>query len=97
MPLVVLGQASVTLPPLRGGVCLRAWAAGVRPALAGPLYLSLDIDCLDPAFAPGTGTPEQIATQPQSHTGQFLKRLLDARGPRSVIAKPAKPTKKVKK
>ena len=23
-----------------------------------PLYLSLDIDCLDPAFAPGTGTPE---------------------------------------
>jgi agmatinase len=25
---------------------------------AAPLYLSLDIDCLDPAFAPGTGTPE---------------------------------------
>jgi agmatinase len=23
-----------------------------------PLYISLDIDCLDPAFAPGTGTPE---------------------------------------
>ncbi len=23
-----------------------------------PIYLSLDIDCLDPAFAPGTGTPE---------------------------------------
>ena len=23
-----------------------------------PTYLSLDIDCLDPAFAPGTGTPE---------------------------------------
>jgi len=23
-----------------------------------PLYLSLDIDVLDPAFAPGTGTPE---------------------------------------
>ena len=23
----------------------------------GPAYLSLDIDCLDPAFAPGTGTP----------------------------------------
>lgn len=31
-----------------------------RMALAGnpPLYLTLDIDCLDPAFAPGTGTPE---------------------------------------
>lgn len=25
---------------------------------ARPVYLSLDIDCLDPAFAPGTGTPE---------------------------------------
>ena len=31
-----------------------------RLARAGqpPLYLSLDIDALDPAFAPGTGTPE---------------------------------------
>lgn len=24
---------------------------------SGPAYLSFDIDCLDPAFAPGTGTP----------------------------------------
>lgn len=24
----------------------------------GPVYLSFDVDCLDPAFAPGTGTPE---------------------------------------
>ncbi|MET8073714.1 arginase family protein, partial [Streptomyces sp. NPDC005271] len=23
-----------------------------------PLYISIDIDCLDPAHAPGTGTPE---------------------------------------
>ena len=30
------------------------WAEHGRP----PVYLSLDIDCLDPAFAPGTGTPE---------------------------------------
>ncbi len=22
-----------------------------------PVYISFDIDCLDPAFAPGTGTP----------------------------------------
>jgi agmatinase/guanidinopropionase len=27
------------------------------PAFEGPTYLSFDIDCLDPAFAPGTGTP----------------------------------------
>ena len=25
----------------------------------GPVYLSFDVDSLDPAFAPGTGTPEQ--------------------------------------
>jgi agmatinase len=25
---------------------------------APPTYLTLDIDCLDPSFAPGTGTPE---------------------------------------
>ncbi|MBX3637849.1 MAG: agmatinase [Rubrivivax sp.] len=34
----------------------------VRERLAAhghpPVYLTLDIDCLDPAFAPGTGTPE---------------------------------------
>lgn len=24
----------------------------------GPTYLSFDVDCIDPAFAPGTGTPE---------------------------------------
>jgi guanidinopropionase len=27
------------------------------PAFKGPTYISFDIDCLDPAFAPGTGTP----------------------------------------
>ena len=40
--------------------------AGLQPAIAQilqrlgnrPCYLTLDIDCLDPAFAPGTGTPE---------------------------------------
>lgn len=36
--------------------------AAIRQRLAAhgspPVYLSLDIDCLDPAFAPGTGTPE---------------------------------------
>jgi arginase family enzyme len=33
-----------------------------RRALAqvgkGPVYLTVDVDVLDPAFAPGTGTPE---------------------------------------
>jgi guanidinopropionase len=29
-----------------------------RIAGSGPTYVSFDIDCLDPAYAPGTGTPE---------------------------------------
>ncbi|MBX9766664.1 MAG: agmatinase [Bdellovibrionales bacterium] len=27
------------------------------PAFHGPTYISFDVDCLDPAYAPGTGTP----------------------------------------
>lgn len=27
------------------------------PVFSGPTYISFDIDCLDPAYAPGTGTP----------------------------------------
>lgn len=27
------------------------------PKFSGPTYITYDIDCLDPAFAPGTGTP----------------------------------------
>lgn len=36
-----------------------------------PVYLSLDIDVLDPAFAPGTGTPE-----PGGWTTRELVRIL---------------------
>jgi agmatinase len=36
-----------------------ATAARIREVVGGaPAYLTFDIDCLDPAFAPGTGTPE---------------------------------------
>lgn len=40
---------------------LGAVIEGIRSRLGAkglPVYLSFDIDCLDPAFAPGTGTPE---------------------------------------
>jgi len=37
---------------------LAPWRERLRAHGNPPLYLSLDIDCLDPAFAPGTGTPE---------------------------------------
>jgi agmatinase len=37
---------------------LPAVIAKAREVATGPVYLSFDIDALDPAFAPGTGTPE---------------------------------------
>lgn len=47
---------------LAGPAQLAPVCAAIRERLARhgspPVYLSLDIDCLDPAFAPGTGTPE---------------------------------------
>jgi len=43
------GQLAPVLDALRARL-----AAHGKP----PLYVSLDIDCLDPAYAPGTGTPE---------------------------------------
>jgi len=35
-----------------------AWAAGTRPALTGGIYISIDLDGLDPAFAPGVSHRE---------------------------------------
>ena len=37
---------------------MRAWAAGTRPVLTGPVYVSVDLDGLDPAFAPGVSHRE---------------------------------------
>jgi agmatinase len=37
---------------------MRAWVGGVRPHSDGPVYLSLDLDVLDPAFAPGVSHGE---------------------------------------
>ena len=37
---------------------MRAWAEGIRPALRSPVYLSVDLDGFDPAFAPGVSHPE---------------------------------------
>ncbi len=33
-------------------------AAAIERVGPGPVFLTVDIDVLDPAFAPGTGTPE---------------------------------------
>ena len=37
---------------------MRAWVAGRRPELRAPVYVSIDIDALDPAFAPGVSHRE---------------------------------------
>ena len=37
---------------------MRAWAAGRRPEISGPVYLTIDVDGLDPAFAPGVSHRE---------------------------------------
>jgi agmatinase len=42
-------QLAPVLQAIRG-----RWLSAGQP----PLYLTFDIDCLDPAYAPGTGTPE---------------------------------------
>jgi agmatinase len=58
--------------------------AGLQPVLQAirkrigqrPVYLTLDIDCLDPAFAPGTGTPEPGGLS-SSQVMSFLEELAD--------------------
>ena len=55
------GGLSFTARQLRGldGAALAPIVAQIRERIGNrPCYLTLDIDCLDPAFAPGTGTPE---------------------------------------
>jgi agmatinase len=65
----VYDQGDVDLPAQLGFEALstdelvsltpEAYAARVRARVGeGPLFLSFDVDVLDPAFAPGTGTPE---------------------------------------
>lgn len=49
------------------------FAQGVEPVIAkarqvlgdGPVYVSFDVDSLDPGFAPGTGTPEVGGLEPR--------------------------------
>ncbi len=48
--------------------------AAMRRVLAGPAYMTFDIDGVDPAFAPGTGTPEVGGLT--SHEAQLLVRGL---------------------
>ncbi len=68
-----------------------AVAARVRDVIGdSAAYLSFDIDCLDPAFAPGTGTPE-IGGLASWQAQAILRRLsgLDFRGMDLVEVAPA--------
>lgn len=68
-----------------------AVAAQVQEVVgSGPAYLTFDIDCLDPAFAPGTGTPEIGGLATWQAQG-ILRRLggLDFRGADVVEVAPA--------
>ena len=58
---------------------MRDWARGVRPMLDGAVYLSLDVDGLDPAFAPGVShrepgglTTREVITLIQSLKGPIV-------------------------
>jgi arginase family enzyme len=46
----------------------------IRRVVTGPAYMTFDIDAVDPAFAPGTGTPEVGGLT--SHDAQRLVRGL---------------------
>jgi arginase family enzyme len=37
---------------------MRAWERGARPTVSGDVYLSIDLDGLDPAYAPGVSHRE---------------------------------------
>lgn len=78
-------------------VDMRAWAAGTRPVLTGPVYLSLDLDGLDPAFAPGVShwEPGGLTTRevvgliqglPAPFVGADVVELNPARDPSGVTA-----------
>lgn len=61
------------------------WFKSLAPLMAevraqmggGPVYLSFDIDALDPGFAPGTGTPEIAGLTPIQVNMMQLPDALD--------------------
>jgi agmatinase len=73
------GGLIFTARDLRGkdGDGLQGVVARIRERIGPhPCYLTLDIDCLDPAFAPGTGTPE-----PGGMTSSQVMTLLEELAP----------------
>jgi agmatinase len=65
---VITGDELIGLTPSQYGERVRARVGD------GPAYMSFDIDVLDPASAPGTGTPEVAGLQPREALA-FLRAL----------------------
>ena len=65
---VITDDQLQALSPAQYGERVRARIGG------GPVYMSFDIDVLDPAFAPATGTPEVTGLQPREALA-FLRSL----------------------
>jgi agmatinase len=65
---VIRGEELTSLAPAEYGSRVRARIGD------GPVHLSFDIDVIDPAWAPGTGTPEVAGLQPREALG-FLRAL----------------------
>ncbi len=77
------GGLIFTARQLRGldGAALEPVLASVLERIGQrPCYLTLDIDCLDPAFAPGTGTPE-----PGGLSSSQLLTLLEGLAPLNMV------------
>jgi agmatinase len=71
---ILTTEQLVALPPTEYGRRVRERVGD------GPAYLSFDIDVLDPAYAPGTGTPELAGLS----TGQAIAYLRSLAGMRFV-------------
>jgi agmatinase len=65
---VIDGERLQALTPAQYGALVRARIG------TGPVYMSFDIDVLDPAFAPATGTPEVAGLYPREALA-FLRSL----------------------
>jgi agmatinase len=77
------GGLIFTARELRGrdGAALGDMIAAIKGRIGNrPCYLTLDIDCLDPAFAPGTGTPE-----PGGMTSSQVLTILEELAPLNFI------------
>ncbi len=78
-----LGGLIFTARQLRGldGAALQGVVQQILERIGErPCYLSLDIDCLDPAFAPGTGTPE-----PGGLSSSQLLTLMEELSPLNMV------------